>query len=220
MNISTVSSQTNANYEHIIVDDEGLSDLDQVSNVKKLTILKTATKGGALISHLLGIKEAETLGIQDEDVIVHLDGDDWFFHPFVLSNLEREYSQHDCWTTYGNYISTDGDASICREVTSKIDRKTLGNWYFSHLRTFKYKLFKHIREEDFRDDTGNYFKMASDVVMFTPILELCPLNKIKFLPYPSVVYNRFNPFSENKVDMALQHSVVVTLSKRAPYKEL
>lgn len=40
----------------------------------------------------------------------------------------------------------------------------------SHLRAFYTKLFILIREEDLKDEQGNWFRAANDVAMYMPIL--------------------------------------------------
>src|SRR4051794_2420021 len=40
-----------------------------------------------------------------EDVIANLDGDDWFSEPQALRTIADAYEQHDCWMTYGSWLS-------------------------------------------------------------------------------------------------------------------
>lgn len=222
--INSVKSQIYKNFHHILILDEANSDeIDIVNSYDKSSnfcCIKTTKSGGALASHLLGIEKAVELGMQPEDVIVHLDGDDWFFHPYVLQLLENVYTAQGCWATYGNYISTDGSRSICRPVTKKISRLDLNDWYFSHLRTFKYFLFQQIKPQDFKDDEGQYFRIGADVALMVPIIELCPLSKTYFINFPNVVYNRFSPINDDKINLHLQKRTGIVLSNREPYKEL
>lgn len=222
--INSVKSQVYKNFHHILILDDANSDeidiADSYRNLSSFSYIKTNKSGGALVSHLLGIEKAVELGMQPEDVIVHLDGDDWFFHPYVLQLLENVYTAQDCWATYGNYISTDGSPSICRPVNEKISRLNLTHWYFSHLRTFKYFLFQQIKPEDFKDDDDQYFRFGGDVALIVPIIELCPLNKTYFINFPNVVYNRFSPINDDKVNILLQRRTGIILSKRNSYKEI
>ena len=41
----------------------------------------------------------------DNEIIVILDGDDWFAHNGVLKKINEMYSNSNCWMTYGQYIS-------------------------------------------------------------------------------------------------------------------
>jgi len=47
--------------------------------------------------------------INDEDIIVEVDGDDWLSSPFVLEYLNEIYKSSDVWMTHGQYqIYPDG----------------------------------------------------------------------------------------------------------------
>lgn len=222
MHFGSVNGQINKNFKHIFVIDDCLD--EELHEATKLATSATEIlpiknkKGGCLNSHMEGVKLALSLGANKDDVIVHLDGDDWFFHPHVFEVLESFYS-NGAEATCGNYIPTDLQRSIC-SAPKKIDRKNLNNWWFSHLRTFKLKYFLNIKDEDFRDDNGEIFKMAADVAIMTPIIEMIPIDKIKFIQYPNLVYNRFSVNNEDKVDARLQQSTGQILSKRNSYKEI
>ena len=57
----------------------------------------------------------------------------------------------------------------------------------SHLRAFYTKLFLQIKEEDLKDEDGNWFRAANDVAMYTPILEMCH-ERIQYVPEISYLY--------------------------------
>ena len=58
---------------------------------------------GALGSTNYGIKKANP---GDEDILVVLDGDDWFPDADTLSYLNETYEKEQCWMTYGSYVDT------------------------------------------------------------------------------------------------------------------
>lgn len=222
MHFGSVNAQINKNFKHIFIIDDCLD--EELDEAKKLATSKTEIlpiknkKGGCLNSHIEGVKLAVSLGAKEDDVVVHLDGDDWFFHPHIFDILENFYKAG-AEATFGNYIPTDLQRSIC-SPPKKIDRKNLNNWWFSHLRTFRLKYFLRIKDEDFKDDNGQIFEMAADVAIMTPIIEMIGIDKIKFIQYPNLVYNRFNTNNEDKVDAPLQQKTGVILSKRKAYEEL
>jgi glycosyltransferase involved in cell wall biosynthesis len=90
----------------------------------------------------------------DEDVIVLVDGDDYLAHPDVLQKLADIYKEYGCWMTHGSYRglkATEKDP-ICRPYPPEIlfnggVRKV--KWRASHLKTFKYKLWKRIQPDAF-----------------------------------------------------------------------
>lgn len=90
----------------------------------------------------------------DEDVIVLVDGDDYLAHPHVLQKLANIYKEYGCWMTHGSYrgIKAAEKDLICQAYPPDILHS--GNfrkvkWRASHLKTFKYKLWKKIRPEAF-----------------------------------------------------------------------
>lgn len=90
----------------------------------------------------------------EEDVIVLVDGDDYLAHAHVLQKLADIYKVYDCWMTHGSYrgIQAAEKDPICKPYPAEILEK--GNfrqvkWRASHLKTFKYKLWKRIRPDAF-----------------------------------------------------------------------
>ena len=85
---------------------------------------------------------------QDEDVIVLVDGDDRLAHEMVLERLADTYQQYDCWMTFGSY--SDGNNipdAICGPYPERVIHNNLyrkARWRASHLKSFKYKLWKRL----------------------------------------------------------------------------
>lgn len=90
----------------------------------------------------------------DEDVIVLVDGDDYLAHPDVLQKLADIYKECDCWMTHGSYrgIQASEKDPICKPYPPEILENgsfRQVKWRASHLKTFKYKLWKRIRPDAF-----------------------------------------------------------------------
>ena len=195
--ILSVNSQTYSNYLHIIVDD--FSSDDTVSKAKEYNsetqgIVTKPVRLGCVNSHLLPFLVG--IPLKDDDIIVHLDGDDWFKHDKVLENLEKVYSEKSPLVTYGNYESTDGTPSVCRPMVDTLFREKIfnGGWCFSHLRTFRKYLIDSIPWNYFFDSNGQPLTHAADTVIFLPIMELAISlegeNAVMFIDEVNVVYNR------------------------------
>ena len=77
-----------------------------------------------------------------------IDGDDQLADENSLQIVADTYARDDCWMTYGSYRSPDGERDpICRPYADEVIdtngyRKT--RWLASHLKTFKYKLWKKL----------------------------------------------------------------------------
>jgi glycosyltransferase involved in cell wall biosynthesis len=87
-----------------------------------------------------------------DDVIAIVHGDDWLASPNVLSILDKEYKENNCWLTYGSYIEYPNmkRGQFSKKVPKNIIDDNLirvSPWMTSHLHTFKYGLWKHIVPE-------------------------------------------------------------------------
>jgi len=70
---------------------------------------------------------------------------------------------------------------------------------FSHLRTFKFFLWKQIRDASLRDAQGRYFRAAWDLAIMYPFLEMAG-HSIKYIHDILYVYNCESPLSDSKRD--------------------
>ena len=89
-----------------------------------------------------------------EDILVFVDGDDWLIDDNVLERLNRFYNENGVWMTYGGmYCYPDGAPGNPQNTeysdnihTQNLYRKDL--WRASHLRSFKWHLYKRINKAD------------------------------------------------------------------------
>ena len=214
--IQSVKDQTYTNFTQIIVDD--CSTDNTVEEAEKLTgsdsrfkIIKNDKRIGVPLNHKKGVENSEA---DDDDIMVHLDGDDWFIDEHTLSKVDKVYEDTECWLSYGSYISTTGDKCIAREYTDNPRRAVLENWPFSHLRTFKRFLWNILKEENFKDSQGEYYKAAADVVIFVPILEKIGYSHVKFIEDPLLVYNLSTENNEHKTMLQEQVKVALDVIQR------
>ena len=92
----------------------------------------------------------------------------------------------------GNY-----DALCKRDFKKMLQTNTVRkNWYgFTHLKTFKYKLFKNIKKSDLMRN-GKYLKSATDVATMVPIFEMAG-GKFKCFNEPLYIYTKDHPNSHH-----------------------
>jgi glycosyltransferase involved in cell wall biosynthesis len=141
------------------------------------------------------IKCIALLKPSDEDVLVTLDADDWFYSEQVLSILTGYYKENpQLLVTYGSWVSYP-DASRptnCRPYTEQDFQSTLRHkdWRGTHLRTMKYKVWKHIRDDAFRGNNGAYLKTAWDIAFMLPALEMAGYHRSKYIQDKMYVYNQ------------------------------
>lgn len=197
-NLASVLNQTYDNYEVIYVDDCSQDNTFEkvkkiVGDNKKFTIIKNKLNLGGTYNHTRFFDS-----IEDDEILVLIDGDDWFFDDHVLDKLNSFYNEKDVWMTYGKFYSWDGEnATEAYPQNSEFsnfvhDNKLyrLDTWRSSHLRTYKGFLVKSIDKKDFISNIDNkLFWHAADLALAFPCLEICPKEKIGVLDFPSYVYN-------------------------------
>jgi len=181
--------QIYTNWSAVIIDaksDDGTYDMlvKETSQFNKIDIFRNSKRETALFNNLVAI---DKLKPDDDDVLIFLDGDDWFYDSYVLEYLNEEYSNSDIWTTWGNYIThpfskmdTHGNCSEPISLVNCSIRKM--DWIFSHLKTCKYFLWKNIKDEDLRwRKTGKYYPAARDLAFMYPMLEMAGPRHRKFV---------------------------------------
>lgn len=153
---------------------------------------------GALCNIVTGIAK---LNCQDDDVIVIVDGDDWLAHADVLKRLRQIYDEYNPYLTWGQcevYPPKKSPVKYAQPVPDMVIQQKLYRDFplvFWHPRTFKYYLWKHVKDADLRDVDGEYFHIMSDKALLYPMLEMAG-EKIRFIEETLYIYNIDNPLSD------------------------
>jgi glycosyltransferase involved in cell wall biosynthesis len=137
---------------------------------------------------------------QPEDVIVVLDGDDWFYNEHALRIIVDTYTKHDCWLTYGSWVPNIDDGYV-----GQWPAYPAGTPDFRHVRhlatavrTWKKWLWDLIDDRDLRDANGDYFRVTEDQAVMLPLLEMSGTHRARHIPDILMVYNRANAYSCDK----------------------
>ena len=224
--IRSVMAQTHTDYEVIIVDD--ISTDNSCEKVRELVdtdsrfqLVENKKKRFALENIVRGIK---MLSPQDTDVIVTLDGDDWFPHADVLGKISHTYEKTACLITYGTYMTypegqrpwnvTQYSAEVVANAAYRQDV-----WRASHLRTFKHYLWKNIKESDLKDSSGEFYRMAWDLAFMFPMLEMAGQRQ-QYIHDITYIYNRANPLNDDKVDHSCQLALEKEIRLKTKYELL
>ena len=159
-----------------------------------------------------------------EAVLINLDGDDWLYSPAVFHILDYVYKSTGCLVTWGSYIEWPfGEVG---KFSSQIDpslhlsgeyRKA--QWSTSHLRTYKSHLWSKIRDEDFKDNNGNYFMASCDLAIMFPLVEMAR-ERSCFIPNILLCYNRMNPAAEHLSSRNEQLSNENLIRSKKPYNKI
>jgi glycosyltransferase involved in cell wall biosynthesis len=203
-NLGMIERQTYRSFDVCIVDDASTDPQQQAiiaefSGRNGWRTIFNAENQGALFNIVAGIKALEC---SDDDIIVQMDGDDWLFDRRVLRLLDLYYRKEDIYLTYGQYYSlSHRKRGICAPVTEadiEARRYRQMPWQFSALRTFKYLLWRQIKDEDLRDRDGSFYRVSWDMAFMYPMLEMAGRH-VKFIPDILYTYNDLNPICDLKV---------------------
>lgn len=222
--VSSIITQKYDNYKVIFTDDcstdNSWNKLPHDSN--KAICIKTETRRTALEN----IHNSIMNHCESEDIVVLLDGDDWFPNKNTLSYINEFYQKNDCWIMYGQSQWTDGRRGFAASYTEEEFNDIRGTQFkVSHLRTFKAGLYKKIVDQDpdfscLKDDFGDFYKMTYDVAIMFPILEMAGYEKTKFNDTILYIYNRNNPISDDRVNQALQTNIHMEINKKKKFKKI
>ena len=205
-NIESVQNQTFKDYEHILIDDasddNSVEILKSISNKSKMKVYVRKNRSYALKNHILGLKKASG------DIIIHLDGDDWFYDNNVLDYVNSVYEKNNCLATYGSWVDVANPNIInsYKHPTHKaLDVRRGPQWYFTHLRTFKRELCAAINGMDLFDDDGMTNDIGADSALLTSIYEYAMLTgNVQFIDKPLVWYNSKTGDNDSTVNLNKQ----------------
>lgn len=226
INLNSVRKQSYKNFAVCVIDDastqEGQKEfiLSYCKENNWKYIIRENNHGG-----MRNIIDAiQLLKPQDDDVIITIDGDDWLYHSDVFAILAEKYKNKDLLVTFGQYIEyprwfLGSCAAIPNETLQKGNFREI-HFIFSHLRTFRHKIWKLIEDSDLRDEQGNYFKTAQDRAMMYPIVEMCGGEGCQFIQDVLYVYNNDNPINDAKVHRKNQLEMAAYIKAKPSYQRV
>jgi glycosyltransferase involved in cell wall biosynthesis len=226
MCLRSIKAQTYKNFECIILDDlstDGSVEVirNEIKKDHRFKLVVNTEKAFALKNIYDGIN---LLNPAPEDIIVTLDGDDWFASKDVLKILNEEYNREGCWLTYGSYIEypTKNRGKFAKKIPQQVIHSSTfrqHEWCSSHLRTFKYHLWSKIKKEDLLDTKGDFYRMTWDLAFMFPMLEMCG-DKSHHIEKILYVYNVGNPLNDHKVDNSYQRQLEAEIRNKQKYKKI
>jgi len=217
-------SQEYKNWQAIFIDDCSTDgSISKIPNDSRFTIIRNNQRLTALPNIHNAIINA---CLDDDDIICILDGDDKLINSDACTRLNNIYTHSDPLITYGQYVTSFGATGHCREYTPQTfaTLRSGRHWNASHLRTFKYKLYKELLLQDeslncYKDKAGEIYKMSYDVAIIIPLLEIAGFNKIKFNPIP-IYYYRYHPNNDHSVNAGLQRSTAWEIFSKPKFKQV
>lgn len=203
-NVASILNQTYTNYDVLYINDAStdntlslikeLKNNYNLNNWKIINNLQNKRRGYNVSPYNKDIIEFME---NDEDILVFVDGDDWFFNENVLFKLNDYYNKNVPWMTYGGMYVYPESQPANPQNSPYSDEIHYNNayrkdwWRASHLRTFKWWLYKKIDDKDLKySKTNEYYFHAEDLATSYPCLEMCPKEKIGVVNFPTYAFNQ------------------------------
>ena len=205
-NLDSVFNQEYENYRVIYIDDASTDNTEKLVHKyiknkrqeQRFTFIKNSFKEGATANRYKGSHLCK-----DDEIVLILDGDDWFAHNKVMQIINKAYSCDDIWLTYGQFIRwPSGEIGQCKKLPQNYNYRHMKHWYTSALRTYYAWLFKKIKKEDLMYE-GKFFQVSGDVAEMLPMLEMAR-GHTKFIKDILYIYNNKTPFNDFKKHSAAQ----------------
>ncbi len=227
-NLDSVYKQHYSNYSVVYIDDcspdntgeEVMRYVKELKQDHRTRVIRNKKRVGGLANLYTAIHEC-----QDDTIVVHLDGDDWFAHDNVLEKINKVYSEHDIWYTYGEIQPSNniGSTMWVRAFPDEASRNNSFRRYgfrLGPLRTHYAWLFKLIKLKDLLH-YGNFYSIAWDVAMLFPIVEMASRGHVRYITDILYTYNQENGISDFRGDGHLMQALINTFIRaQKPYKPL
>ncbi len=229
-NLDSLFNQEYSNWHAIYVDDcshDGTAQLvaDYVRECgmqDRVHIIANTERKGALANHYIATHLCD-----DWDIVVQLDGDDWFPDTKVLSLLNETYEDQNVWLTYGSFEDwPKGVRGYCKQTPQKIVNDRLYRetyWTPGQLRTFYAWVFKRIKLEDLlwdHDDAsfGKFYPASCDLAFSYPMMEMVGshFKYIDKIIYIHNVQSPINDFKVNRVPQIVASNILLHKKKYEP----
>ena len=229
-NLDSLFGQKYSNWYAIYIDDyskDGTADLvkayvKECGMESKVTVIANQEHKGALANHYIATHMCD-----DWDIVIQLDGDDWFPTMDVLSYLNTVYDDQNIWLTYGSFVDwptgKPGYSKPTPEktVTERLYRET--HWTPGQLRTFYAWVFKKIKLEDFlwnhKDKSfGEFYPASCDLAFSYPMMEMVGshFKYIDDIIYIHNVETPLNDFKVNRIPQIIASNVLLHKPKYDP----
>jgi len=136
-----------------------------------------------------GIKRlGELFNPNPDDLVAIIDADD-IIEPRAFNIVEKEYIRYpDTLVTHGSYVKkTKNRKTRVSKPYPHGCRFREYPWRGSHLKTFKWKLWKHMKPEYFQHE-GVWAEGASDLALMFPLMELAGRDRIRHIHKPIYIW--------------------------------
>ena len=233
-NLASILNQTYTNYKVVYIDDASTDSTYEkvkeiVGELPNWNVIKNSENKGATYNYFHNLNSY----VEDpEEIIIHLDGDDWLYDETVLEKLNNFYNEKDCWMTYGGFVVWNGpeeestlpypQSTLYPEFVHKHKLYRKDMWRASHLRTYRAFLVQAINLQDLQTlEDGKYYWHAGDLAIQYPCMEMCSPDKIQVVDFYDCVYNhsKANKVRTHERESLVNQKYEIEIRNRKAYKE-
>lgn len=220
--IESVLNQTISNWTMYIANDlstDNTLNIIKNYNDSRIILIDNKIKHYSSGNHHQIIHKTE---INDADICIDLDGDDWLAHNNVLKNIQDIYKSNNILMSHGSFIQCIGNKFLAGFNKQPENWNNLRNLLYTttHLRTYYTGLFRKIKEQDLRDWNGNWFEAAGDTAFMYPMLEMAGKDRTYFCQDINYIYNTENPLNEHKDNFNRQIQNALYIKKMSKYDRI
>lgn len=187
--LGSIKCQTYDKFSVQLIDDCSTDNYENIISLNsKFKLRKNETRKYALLNILNALR---LNNYEEEDIICLIDPDDVLVHRYVFEIINAIYSSdEELLITYGS-MKVLREEMVIGKIGSSYTEHEFSNlrknpWKASHIRTFKYKVFKKLLKidsnfESMRDEFNNILKMPYDMALMFPLMEIAGFKKVKYL---------------------------------------
>lgn len=222
--LASIRSQRHADFHCLILDDlstDGSAELAEklIRGDWRFQLVRNEKKRWQPGNYQFAMQD---IGVDDEDIVLTVDGDDWLPDDGVFDRVLEAYADPEVWITWGSFIHLrDGrEQHGLSHAVDDVTKQRTATWHTSHLRTWKAFLWRAIHDADLRSPTGAYWETAGDLSFMYPMLEMATNAHARYLPDYNYVYNHDNPLCDTTCCGGLQQKYAALIRRMPPYPPL
>ena len=137
----------------------------------------------------------------------------------MFERINKLYEDKDVWIANGSFKYSSGQPGFS-SPQKNFDNLRNSVFTASHIRTWRAFLWRNIKEEDLRDEDGNYWQWSGDLCFMFPMLEMAGESHYRFMNEVNYVYNAENPINEHKVDIEMVNDHAKRIRSKEKYERL
>ena len=178
--VESLKRQKNKNWEAILIDDMSSDDTifmvnHCVGHDKRFKFVVNKEKKWALKNV---VENAKLVAQEKKCIIGILDGDDMLCNENTVDLILQAYRDEEVGTAWTGHTWDINNINISKELPQSPPVNPYEYpWVSSHLKTFRSDLLLKIKEENFKDMNGNWFKRGYDQALYLPLLYLSKKRK-------------------------------------------